>query len=1573
MAARNSNAAGRRSWRDAPAPQRGAPGPPSKWPLRIFFAVAVVSLIGCLVWLLSQPGTDEPSTHFVALTTGKMDLLSLPPILFEQNTVAPLREFDDLHNEFNFNDGEQAQRSANASKIEALLSGLKANERDRLVVYVSAHGVSADGEAYILGPGYDVREPDKNRYPAAELVRLVSAQNVATKLIVFDCSRVAAIPRIGMLSNEFFSLVAQAARECQDENLWIATAASDYETSPLGIAQKQSVVGSGLAKGLTGAADGAKGEAADRDITIGELKEFMKAYCAAAPVAAPTPKFVFCGASGEPSVSESPVLLRLYPKEEAGDSESSAAQAAESADSEQQDENTKADTKDEPPNDDRDENVANGTPQARPAKEEESAEAAELAEGNQSPASGKANVVQSGAPQEQQVTGAANGAKNPSTIMQAWQLRDQLEQQPAKDPRAALPFDYAPHYWNELSARLVALHLRHLDQEKNAEIEEMLGVLKQLGNATDTSRRRFSADGIIAARSAYQNSSQWKELESLAPDYAELTLFIRRAILQVNRFVQWHRAAHSSTVGGASQFTGNIARLLVELSELDRQIAGLETSVRISDPDFRKLAQARRRIADQLTSLQRGIAALVPPTAENGTPAAQRRREIVLSTALATREQREAALPSQRARQEKPNDQSAPDHRAALDHLRLECLLLLLVDPDNEWSKQFTEIANNQNRPRNEEEARQLHRKLGTEIKAYYADLPTRIEQLLANRIQKSDQRAAEKMITVLHPQDTSKLGNGSLRLAGFITPRLRPPAIVSLTDPALVPVSNRWRSVSWKLEAKNTEIESARLKIGSFDDTNLEVRYPAIEKTLRTGDVVTLPSTSLSEISLQVRLAADWEVQSSNALDLPITVVLLAADGQTYSPSGTAALLPSPHRIDLFAWCVEPEILPGVEAGTGEANFASLRPFPNRTTTFRFALANYAAVKKNLKFELYGVPRRKDHNWPPGLLLNEKDEPPSQLLKLWEAGDFGEPLAIAEVPGLPADKQRHQIQLQPPGGSQEQPKEPGDQAPAEGDPTPPAPAAPADITSGLVARIVDLDGESPDILKWIEITTRRPQNYLSFPTEYNERGRILRFETKPIDLNRDARPDLPPLVAETPVLVKFYGEKPLVESEEAEPSAILTTPDRSKFIDVQLSTSATGRHTFGLNVDQVPRACLWELDFESDALTALNDSTNLQIDWIGMPGDEDSGIESRLFRTRDSSAFPKVDEKAWPAFRRMRLPVCAFNVRGGARPLKLRLRVDAPRNAFNSLDGKDVLQLKWRGAAVPLQRIYADRAIRCSLAEITEQGELSLATTVDDIEVSLDATSTQDLNEYLDVELRLGGTPVAERSLKIAFDGKPPIVKAVFLEPSSVVVGRTKRVTARVAVNDLSDVERIEAWLVPELPADEKELDPKAATHVQAFGDHRARVSKIYPLTLDAPLEPKPHFLVLRVTDRSGQTANTLDKPATLMVREPPPPPKPGPVIHDIIGTVTLREKPGISGLTVKLLEGKKVLQTTTTKSRGKFTFKQIKASTYTFVVEGTAGSSTVKAEEERELAKKADYAVTIATEPSINLTPSD
>ena len=85
---------------------------------------------------------------------------------------------------------------------------------------------------------------------------------------------------------------------------------------------------------------------------------------------------------------------------------------------------------------------------------------------------------------------------------------------------------------------------------------------------------------------------------------------------------------------------------------------------------------------------------------------------------------------------------------------------------------------------------------------------------------------------------------------------------------------------------------------------------------------------------------------------------------------------MPKPNEVDLVVERIDPRE-PARRFGR---NGTELRPLVNRTTDFRFSLANLSGQDKQVEVALYRIPVS---DWTPGRLLDEYGEPLADAAQL--------------------------------------------------------------------------------------------------------------------------------------------------------------------------------------------------------------------------------------------------------------------------------------------------------------------------------------------------------------------------------------------------------------------------------------------------------------------------------------------------------------------------------------------------------------------------------------------------------------
>ena len=269
-------------------------------------------------------------------------------------------------------------------------------------------------------------------------------------------------------------------------------------------------------------------------------------------------------------------------------------------------------------------------------------------------------------------------------------------------------------------------------------------------------------------------------------------------------------------------------------------------------------------------------------------------------------------------------------------------------------------------------------------------------------------------------------------------------------------------------------------------------------------------------------------------------------------------------------------------------------------------------------------------------------------------------------------------------------------------------------MTQGLVCRIVDKDHPDDVWIKWIEIVPLRPTSYIKFDGRVDKRE--IQFTARPAEA--DGKMEFPPEIAEKPVPLVIRGDGTLFPSASLVPDAFNAIKPQAQ-LSIQPVPGVGGRPTVALDVDGVPRAVSWRVDFENQRVDQIRNPAAVRIERAGMAGVDKTA--ARMYRMKPFLDYPPIDEKQWPTIVDVGGDrICAFDISRGVRPLELLLRVDAPPEAFNTVGGGNAIVLRWENDVQTPHRLYDDRDIRAQIVKFTDDGGLVIATSVGDFSFSL-------------------------------------------------------------------------------------------------------------------------------------------------------------------------------------------------------------------------------------------------------------
>jgi hypothetical protein len=274
-----SSATGRHSWRDARRQPQGTHG--GKQAARWFLSLVSLVLAAALTMLLLRGCGPEGRTH-VAVLQVSYGAGSTPPIHFAASDADYLeQQLDQRALQLVRADRGTwiaLRESSSMPRLGENLAELRMSDPDRLVLYVSAHGVSDGEQAYLLGSELDLKQSSglagaEARYPLREFLRQVAEAPGALKLLILDWGRIHFDPRLGVARNEFPRLLEEELKNLHDPTLWVLTSHGDND-SAVDFAGGYSVFSRAVAEGLGGAADA---HPRDRNVTLGELYSYVVA------------------------------------------------------------------------------------------------------------------------------------------------------------------------------------------------------------------------------------------------------------------------------------------------------------------------------------------------------------------------------------------------------------------------------------------------------------------------------------------------------------------------------------------------------------------------------------------------------------------------------------------------------------------------------------------------------------------------------------------------------------------------------------------------------------------------------------------------------------------------------------------------------------------------------------------------------------------------------------------------------------------------------------------------------------------------------------------------------------------------------------------------------------------------------------------------------------------------------------------------------------------------------------------------------------------------------------------------
>jgi hypothetical protein len=1558
----------------------------SRW-FATILAIALFCWLGWYVCMILFARSDE--TFLVTLPVVGSDRLMVPAIEFQDETLSDFQQLPDYLDSFELETAANVGGFTNRIRgwIEDKSPGA-APDKSILIAYVSAHGVVLDGEPFILCGDFSIYD-DSGRCSLDELLDAVTALDAKTKLLVFDTGRIVSDARLGVLANDFTRLVAAAVAARGDDSLWVLCGTSPAERALVDYQSGRSLLGGSLVNGLRGYANlEAEGGNGDKKVTLKELYRFVLSRCyhrSSHPGGKQTPVLMHHKKGVvAPNAVDHLALVNL-PRGWEQELQPPAAGEPASADGKEDgkegengdDEKGQGDgTEDEPAP----ETVAaaddeeSAEPRRRRSDPAEAAakEAVRRKARNSTPSaientryqmesvrrlmdrSGVSEAIRTpgqGEGGEGDEAGGLTAAQENAIRVQealdrlevAWKLRDGLAN---VDNSAWSPVLFSPHLWRTADSWLIEYEHRLLagnayrHAELRRELEAMILRLEQLdlavkGAATPSAGNSLVGDRLIRAWSNFQNDPPSQEGYAAVAIRAQATAVrrIQHAFFRAVDYVNWLDRAALISDGRPPEFS-LIEALLSELVRF-QEVLGSESVNRAAD-----LVQ----IVDAVDKLIVGLDDRLASRANDAIrsihqPVSQRRAEDLLAVALLPAETRMDLLWELELL--KLTSASSPgelDEESALNvtpsltltstqldrlneaiHLRIGLLQLANDSAASELERQLRSLAKKADSTR----ATELHN-LASQLRDAYAELPQMInvdeDGLRVTAADRHRLRIVDARDVESQPRHRFDMLPAVPRLpANWVTETAT--LIIAQLDPMRLDLAE-WRDLPVQVQSSGARGNDL-IAVIQYDGDLIEIRNASSKKLVENGGAVN--SLLRPDKGTTFHFQARARTTTASAFrEAPLNLVVTDG-GSLRRETSVAFVLPPPNDIELS---VRRE---GVDYDQREisvdADLTRMRPFPNRSTIYEFALRNRSERSRTVTVELLAVPRPGNATWAPGRIF-QFQELERQLFDPGSGRIRSNVAVVArlEEMELPEDPDK----WVPIEFGKKKPAPPAEGDATTADPPPPSDPAAApkvDITDGLALRVHDPNTDM-QWLKWIEILPKTPASYLNVTSRYDVADEKIYLTVEP-QSGRRLEEMLPPDIAEKPITVKMN-----IDAAARNVIATLTPEETKVELWAQVPPDGESRY-FDVDVDGWPRAFGFLVECSRDDNTiGYPERPNVQgarIISVALDGDP------TVYLTGPVPEDPPPPEEGKEPKQFKPLPrdgVARFRDRAGASRLIVEFHVDAPDNRFVRGIGDDQIVL-WREVDDRRNELYFDRQMNASAAQLPN-GWLAVDTSIADYSIRMASGGAKDATYRVVLDLNLNGQTVATNNVTVLRDGRKPTGEFITNPPANARVPAGQKIDVRLEITDMSGIDSLEWALDPEGRL-EKPKKLSGARIIQA--GEKARVA----FSIDtAELKPGRWLLVGKATDKVGNVGEIESRAFQIVAPRPVAAPK-----LEITGVVLLQNtgKP-LDGAKVELQQGGSAIKTTKTDGDGRFKFSDLEEGAYDIVAEGKRRANTYKAE---------------------------
>ena len=1442
-------------------------------------------LFGLFVWwIIALFANRRVTTHFVAINSGSVSRGTVPLIPhldFEE--IIKEKKLEEISKYFNYQDLSDLWEG-DASQVKKELLSLDYDKNDSLILYIGAHGLSdfdhakndeAESTAVLLQRDFSLSNSSAV-LPVREILDTVKECKAPKKLVVFDSGYLNYDRRLGVMINDFAKLVADQVKEVADPNLWVICGSSVGESSTLAFNQKQTLLAQKLFDGLLGEADGKTGQEPDRYIDLYELFGFAAKECVRHSGEKQTPVLLnWQGPVEHTDLLENKVVLAKLsgkpPKEEPSEEEQ-----------QKEEEAKKADEK---------ENVD------APKKTEEKKQTEAVAE-NEGDSEETTPAAKEPEPDPIPVYLTESQKSIRQQIEQAWELRDSCQ---SFQDSVWLPLDFAPQLWRRLNIILVDLEreyrcdaLRNTQTKLQIEIEQLthlLGVTDSFRN-NERFRDKPSNEPSVAQliiRKLEQAAKNAPNRNTVVPLRGGIKT-LNRAILQIPDFI-----AIYAQVDGISN--GLIDDLLAATSNLEKELSRLN-GVEITSDDEAQLQALSGEVTKAIDEVNTTIARLIRDNLfayeKKSDLAARQQLGLMLDSPLLVTEQRMKIL-------DVLMDPSHENKEEAQVFTKLPEPVLEVMDIEWETLSRLAQLESSLSKLL--DASREKSRRINSWSTLFDFEKSLCNFYLRTSENASDDNRLAaffvdgrDRPIAIEDP-----IANWNIKLTNRLNVQFFANSAVLENDRALLLIKNQEVPVDLEIDYFQSARKNIRVAAQVMGANNgaVTIRWVDQPQNRATTQLAPKEFTLVSEGKQTQRFYVRTSQDNRQGTAVQLRFVVQDADVSSERFQRLVKCeLPNADQIELAIDYVNSSNRTETQRfQSPDPEHDSLKLFiypspdePVRANKFRFQLTNRSGVDKNLKVELFPLPREayRRSTWAPGRFLNIKEEPEFDFEMMAERiEESGVAIAEATV-SLKPDSKLEDVQFKKPGSG----KKPD--PPAEGAAPPPAekpaPAKAIDVTEGFVCRMTDDKGKK--WYRWIALELKRPADYIRTRVSYRAQRLV-------VDISPTA--DAPqPVIAN--IEIARQGSSPEIRKKQ------LDVTDES--FSFPFSRRNTRNVDLTLDIDGFPRALSMRYTIPNNRLIDIN---------------------------------PKEIAFSSMSFRELQEPITlrpGDNERIVQKAKKLEDEVEVAYQILTDINYRDLDRIEVRDAIGErsVATLRAERAIRSEFA-LLNNGTIALTSRASDHAFS--RPSFVNSVSKFELELYVKGVPrpVSKGSVSLLFDSLEPENSRINFVDNRVTQGKPLEFNYRVSDNSGIGLVEFAASPVRTRKPDEYPVVTEITGNTGRIDDGIGRVNT-GEMKLPEGLTESPYFLFGRYTDLAGNQYEADPVRFTLVAKPPKDGGQTGKDDGPLIGTIRGRVAgPSRIEMEVTITGGPDniELKSPETKKDGRFEFKNMKAGTYKFSASGS------------------------------------